>query len=121
MPTLNKVIAFAPTTDAGRAPDFYQRILGLTLVEQNGFALVFDVGGVMLRVTIVGELTPRPFTVLGWVVGDIEASIDALVDRGVVFLDYGMGQDRRKIWTAPSGGRIAWFQDPDGNVLSLTG
>jgi predicted enzyme related to lactoylglutathione lyase len=121
--TLNDaaIVAFAPTTDALRARDFYGGVLGLTVVEVNDFACVVRGGGTMLRLTTVDSFTPQPFTVLGWAVPDLVATMATLVEAGVSFLRYdGMGQDENGVWTAPSGGRIAWFHDPDGNVLSLT-
>jgi predicted enzyme related to lactoylglutathione lyase len=115
------IIAFAPSTDLERSRAFYEGVLGLTVEDLNGFALVLRVGSTMLRVTKVESLNPQPFTVLGWAVEDIEGVIDGLVSRGVTFHRYdGMPQDDRGIWTAPGGGRIAWFSDPDANVLSLT-
>ena len=115
------VVAFAATTDMPRAREFYEQTLGLSLVEHNDFACVFDANGTMLRVTAVAEMSGAPYTVLGWDVGDIDAIVDGLGARGVSFTRYdGMEQDARGVWTAPSGGRIAWFTDPDGNVLSLT-
>ena len=117
------VIAFAPTTDPARARAFYEGVLGLRLaVDEKPFALVFDMGGTMLRVTTVQELRPQPFTILGWRVAEIEATVDGLVEAGVKFERYpGMNDaDPRGIWNSPGGARIAWFKDPDGNVLSLT-
>jgi len=117
------VIAFAPTTDAERARAFYEGVLGLRLVaDEKPFALVFDAHGIMLRVTAVRELKPQQFTILGWRAADIEATIDRLAGAGVEFQRYkGMNDtDPRGIWNSPNGGRIAWFKDPDGNVLSLT-
>ena len=117
------VIAFAPTTDPAKARAFYEGVLGLRLVaDQAPFALEFDAHGTMLRVTTVHELKPQPFTILGWRVADIERSVDQLTAAGVMFERYpGMNDsDPRGIWNSPSGARIAWFRDPDGNVLSLT-
>ena len=117
------VIAFAPTTDPAKARAFYEGVLGLRLVaDQAPFALEFDAHGVMLRVTTVQELTPQPFTILGWRVGSIEATVDSLAAAGVEFLRFpGMNEaDPRGIWNSPSSARIAWFRDPDGNVLSVT-
>jgi catechol 2,3-dioxygenase-like lactoylglutathione lyase family enzyme len=115
------VVAFAATTDMPRAREFYQRRLGLTLVEENEYASVFDANGTMLRVTAVPALTPAGHTVLGWRVADIAASIGALTANGVEFTRYdGLSQDDTGVWTTPSGERVAWFTDPDGNVLSLT-
>jgi catechol 2,3-dioxygenase-like lactoylglutathione lyase family enzyme len=115
------IIAFVATTDPERARGFYADTLGLRLVRQDAFALELDAGGTMLRVVTVRELHPAGYTVLGWIVQDVAASIRDLVDRGVVFNRYdGMQQDGDGVWTSPSGARIAWFADPDGNTLSLT-
>ncbi|WP_239462023.1 VOC family protein [Occallatibacter savannae] len=117
------LIAFAPTTDPAKARAFYEGILGLRLVADHApFALEFDANGTMLRVTTVHELKPQPFTILGWRVSDVEATIDRLVAAGVAFERYpGMNDsDPHGIWNSPSGARIAWFKDLDGNVLSLT-
>lgn len=117
------VIAFAPTTDSERARAFYEGVLGLRLVsDERPFALVFDANGTMLRVTVVQELKAQPFTVLGWSVADIETTVDKLKSAGVEFQRYpGVNDaDPRGIWSSPSGARIAWFKDPDGNVLSVT-
>lgn len=116
-----KLIAFVPTLDLARARAFFEGILGMRLVSEDGFASVFDASGTQLRVTKVEKLTPQPFTVLGWEVADISDSVSRLSKHGVQFEKYGMpGQDDRGIWTSPSGARIAWFKDRDGNVLSLT-
>ena len=115
------VIAFTAATDLDRARAFYQRTLGLTVTEQNDFACVLDAHGTMLRVTAVPGHSPAAHTIVGWRVGDITAEVRALSARGVAFTRYeGMGQDEDGVWTAPSGDRVAWFTDPDGNTLSLT-
>ena len=115
------VIAFVGTARPDAAVAFYRDALGLPLVADDPFALVFDAHGVMLRVTKVAAVDPAPYTVLGWCVPDIRAAVEALGGRGVVFARYpGMTQDELGIWTSPSGAKIAWFRDPDGNVLSLT-
>ena len=119
----SKVVAFVPVTDPAKARAFYEGVLGLRLVlDEKPFALVFDANGTMLRVTPVGQHTPAPFTILGWDVKAIEATVDQLTAAGVVFLRFpGLNDsDPRAIWTAPGGARIAWFHDPDKNVLSLT-
>lgn len=116
-----KIVAFAPTRDAKAARAFYEGVLGLKLVSEDKFALVFDANGTMLRVTIVPPYTPQQFTVLGWDVADIAATVADLSAKGVEFQRYGMpGQDERGIWTSPGGAKVAWFKDPDGNVLSVT-
>jgi catechol 2,3-dioxygenase-like lactoylglutathione lyase family enzyme len=115
------VMAFAPTTDAARAVEFYRDTLGLTLISQDSFAAAFDAHGIMLRVTIVPKpLTPQPFTVLGWKVPDIAAAVKELAAAGVKFERYMDSQDELNIWTAPGGAKVAWFKDPDGNILSVT-
>ena len=117
----SKVIAFVATTDAEKARMFYEQKLGLTFVSDSPFALEFDANGTMLRIQKVHELAPAKHTVLGWQVEDIRAEIAALVKNGVVFERYGfLPQDESGVWTAPSGAKIAWFKDPDGNTLSLT-
>jgi catechol 2,3-dioxygenase-like lactoylglutathione lyase family enzyme len=114
------LVAFVPTTDLDRARRFYDEVLDLDLVEASPFACVFDGHGTTLRVTLVQELHVAPYTILGWVVPDVAAAIRELIGRGVTFHHYdGMGQDDLGVWTAPSGDRIAWFPDPDGNTLSL--
>jgi catechol 2,3-dioxygenase-like lactoylglutathione lyase family enzyme len=119
----SKIIAFVHITDWARARAFYEEVLGLRLVEdEKPFALVFDANGTMLRVTPGGEHKPAPGTVLGWDVESIEATVERLQSAGVEFLRYpGLNDgDPLGIWRSPSGARIAWFNDPDGNVLSLT-
>src|SRR5439155_6057820 len=121
MLTSRPIIAFVATAKPARAKKFYQQTLGLLPIGEDNFAIVFDAGGTMLRVAIVPEVKPAGYTVLGWMVDDIEQTVRALRRRGVRFQKYpGMGQDRLGIWSSPSGARIAWFVDPDGNTLSLT-
>jgi catechol 2,3-dioxygenase-like lactoylglutathione lyase family enzyme len=115
------IIAFVATTEPERAKKFYAGTLGLRLVNQDGFALTFHAGGTMLRVATVKELTPAGYTVLGWMVPNIKDAIGELVKKGVAFERYGFfEQDALGIWSAPSGAKVAWFLDPDGNTLSLT-
>lgn len=114
------LMAFVGTRDAARAKAFYGDTLGLRFISEDKFAVVFDVNGTMLRVTIVGEFTPAKYTVLGWEVPDIVAAAHALENAGVKLEHYGIpGQDAQGIWTAPDGTRVAWFKDPDGNILSV--
>jgi catechol 2,3-dioxygenase-like lactoylglutathione lyase family enzyme len=115
------LVAFVAVTDVARARAFYEGVLGLTLTEDTPFAVVFDANGTTLRVTPVEHLEPPGYTVLGWRVDDIAASIRELVARGVSFNRYdGMDQDELGVWTPPGGAQVAWFHDPDGNNLSLT-
>lgn len=118
------IIGFVPTRDAERSRAFYEDTLGLTFVADDGFALVFRSGGNMIRIARVQELTPPSYTILGWEVADIIAEVRALAAKGVVFARYPFlpkdQVDELGVWTAPSGDKIAWFQDPDGNTLSLS-
>lgn len=115
------LVAFAATTDLSRARMFYEQTLGLPVVEHNDFACVLDANGTMLRITAVPEVSRADYTVLGWRVINIAAAIRDLVAKGVGFLRYeGMGQDEDGVWTTPGGQKVAWFADPDGNILSLT-
>ncbi len=99
---------------------FYRDTLDLGLVDENPFALVLDLNGTMLRVTKVEEVEPRPYTVLGWEVADVTSMAQQLRDANVELNLYpGMDQDALGIWTAPGGAKVAWFNDPEGNVLSV--
>lgn len=116
------IVAFAPTCDQARAIEFYRDQLGLELKAHDGFAATFDARGIVLRVsTVPAPLHPQPFTILGWMVPDIAAMVRSLEFTGVVFERYPqIPQDEVGIWTAPGGAKVAWFKDPDGNILSLT-
>jgi catechol 2,3-dioxygenase-like lactoylglutathione lyase family enzyme len=115
------LVAVVTVTDPPRARAFYVDLLGLTLVEDTPIALVCDANGTTLRISIVDELTPQPFTVLGWAVDDIHATSRALHAAGVRLLRFdGMDQDELGVWSTPGGGWVAWFHDPDGNVLSVS-
>ena len=90
-------------------------------MANDGFALVFEGDGTMIRVVKVDAFSPQPFTILGWKVNDIQEKVAALTKRGVAFERYpGMEQDKLGIWDAPGGARVAWFKDPDGNLLSVS-
>ena len=100
---------------------FCQETLGLEFVADDRFALVFKTGGVMLRIQKVEAVTLVPYTMLGWQVSDIYATIAELESKHVAFENYPhIEQDNRNVWQTPSGARVAWFKDPVGNVLSLT-
>jgi len=116
-----KLVAFVATRDPARAKEFYRDTLGLRLVSEDEFALVFDAAGTMLRVTRVHELTVAKYTVLGWQVRDIVQTAKELLKASVTLERYpGMQQDELGIWKSPSGAKVAWFKDPDGNTLSIT-
>jgi catechol 2,3-dioxygenase-like lactoylglutathione lyase family enzyme len=116
-----RLVGFVPTSDLPRARAFYAETLGLRVADESAFACVFDANGTMLRVTPVRKVARTRYTVLGWAVDDIETTVRELTDAGVEFLRYpGMELDALGIWSAPGGSRVAWFEDPDGNLLSLT-
>jgi catechol 2,3-dioxygenase-like lactoylglutathione lyase family enzyme len=116
------LVAFVPTTDPAAAKAFFEGTLGLRLISEDPFALMFDANGTPLRVTTVDSAPQLPFTVLGWTVPDITAAVHELVAKRVVFERFeGMDQDDEGVWTVPgAGARVAWFKDPDANLLSLT-
>ncbi len=115
-----KLTAFAATAQPARARTFYEQVLGLRLVTEDRFALAFDANGVQLRVQKVEQVQPQPFTVLGWEVRNIRSAMDGLSRAGVAFERYAfLEQDEAGVWSAPSGTKVAWFKDPDGNLLSL--
>lgn len=118
---MTRVVTFLMTLDPAAALQFYRGTLGLAFLRDDGFALVFDMEGVMLRIAKAGQFTPAKHTVLGWEVDDIGATVDRMAKKGVAFERYpNMGQDERAICTFPNGDRVAWFRDPDGNLLSLS-
>lgn len=113
--------AFIPTVQPELARQFYKDTLGLKLLSEDKYGLEFDANGTLLRINIVEKLTPQPFTVLGWNLDDITTQINLLNKKGVRFEKYDFfEQDPLGIWIAPGGSKVAWFKDPDGNLLSLT-
>jgi catechol 2,3-dioxygenase-like lactoylglutathione lyase family enzyme len=115
------IVAFVAITDADKARAFYEGVLGLKFVKDDGFALVFDANGIMVRAAKMKEVKPAQFTVLGWQVQDIESVVRGLQKKGLKFEIFGFfKQDELGIWTAPTGDKVAWFKDPDGNVLSVS-
>ena len=116
-----KIISFVATVKPEKARLFYEKTLGLKFVSEDPFAIVFDVNGTMLRVQKVKEFVAAGYTVLGWEVADIRGEIEELAAKGVKFEVFpGIGQDELGVWTSPAGGKIAWFKDPDGNLLSVS-
>ncbi len=114
-------MAFAATSDPDRARAFYSDVLGLSLVDQTPFSLVFDANGTRMRLQFVEQVVAPPYTMLGWEVADLDRVLLELLDQGVDTERYpGLEQDDKGIWTVPDGTRIAWIKDPDGNTISLT-
>jgi catechol 2,3-dioxygenase-like lactoylglutathione lyase family enzyme len=108
--------------DRARAITFYRDVLGLGFISEDNFAVVLDVGGIMLRVSTLADFVPHEHSILGFRVPDVTATVKALRENGVTFNIYpGFKQDDLGIWTVPGGTtHVAWFKDPDGNVLSIT-
>ena len=120
MKALKKVIAFVATSNPKRAKKFYELTLGLRLMHEDQYAIVFESAGTMVRVQIAPKVTPPQYTVLGWQVSDITNSVKSLQVKGVAFERYAwLEQNELGVWKT-EGGKIAWFKDPDGNLLSLT-
>lgn len=117
-----KPVTFINTANRPASEAFYREMLGLPFVADDGFAAVFALPGAVLRITELEGYVASPHPALGWMVDDIAAIMQALISNGVTPTIYeGFGQDALGIWTAPGGvAKVAWFNDPDGNVLSLT-
>lgn len=116
-----RIMGFVPTNDAKSARDFYENKLGFEFVSDDQFALVMRGGQNKIRLAKGTKFTPAHYTVLGWAVEDITAVVKWLSQRGVVFEKYPFAQDQELgIWTTPNGDKVAWFKDPDGNVLSVS-
>jgi catechol 2,3-dioxygenase-like lactoylglutathione lyase family enzyme len=114
------LIAMVGVLDRARAKWFYGDVLGLQFTGEDEFALRFDAAGTILRLTCVRELTPARYSVLGWRVEDLRSMVRRLAQAGVKFERFGFfSQDEDGIWTAPDGAQVAWFKDPDGNLLSV--
>jgi catechol 2,3-dioxygenase-like lactoylglutathione lyase family enzyme len=118
----SKIIAFLLTTDYARARSFYVDTLGLEFVSQDHFALALRGNGNMIRVVKSEKFNPAQYTVLGWEVSNIESAVGDLMNKGINFEKFPWVKDERGlgIWTAPNGDQVAWFKDPDGNLLSLS-
>jgi catechol 2,3-dioxygenase-like lactoylglutathione lyase family enzyme len=115
------IVAFVPITDGDKARAFYEGVLGLKFIKDDGFALVLDANGIMIRAAKMKDVKPAQFTILGWQVSNIESVVRDLTAKAVHFEIFGFfKQDDLGIWTAPTGDKVAWFKDPDGNVLSLS-
>jgi catechol 2,3-dioxygenase-like lactoylglutathione lyase family enzyme len=118
---MDRLVTFLITAKADAALGFYRDTLGLNFLRDDGFALVFETGGVLLRIAKVPEFSPALHTVLGWEAENIAANVDELSAKGVAFTRYPtMEHDERGICTFPNGDKVAWFKDPDGNVLSIS-
>lgn len=121
MLTTARMVGFVPTSDYEKARTFYEGKLGFQFLSLDQYALVMKVGGHMVRISKIPDFTPRQGTILGWEVENIESAATWLKDRGVTLEKYPFVQDRELgIWTTPTGEKVAWFKDPDGNILSVS-
>ena len=117
----SEVMGFIPTKDSTRARAFYEGKLGLRFISDDQFALVVESRGTIIRIAKVENFAPFPFTILGWRVKNIEEDVRNLTTREVSFQRFpGLDQNDLGIWTSPDGTKVAWFKDPDGNLLSLS-
>jgi catechol 2,3-dioxygenase-like lactoylglutathione lyase family enzyme len=115
------ITAFVATANPARSKRFYSDTLGLTVLSDDRFAIAFDCNGIQLRIQKVDKVRPHRFTSLGWHVANLRRAVAGLAKRGVTFERYPfLEQDEAGVWQAPSGSQVAWFKDPDGNLLSLT-
>jgi catechol 2,3-dioxygenase-like lactoylglutathione lyase family enzyme len=116
-----RIMAFVSTVQPSVAHEFYETKLGLKLLSKDNYGMEFEAHQAHIRISVVEKLTPQPFTVLGWDTDDIFATIRDLTAKGIKFERYDfIEQDENGIWTAPGGTRVAWFKDPDGNLLSIS-
>jgi catechol 2,3-dioxygenase-like lactoylglutathione lyase family enzyme len=121
MADFKRMVGFLVTTNPDTARRFYTEVLGFRLISDDAHALAFDTPGAMLRVTKAEQFTPAHGTVLGWEVDDIQAAVADLNAKGAVFERFpSMPADEHAIFTFPNGDKVAWFKDPDGNLLSLS-
>lgn len=116
-----RITAFIATINARQAKEFYMDTLGLKLISEDAYAIEFEGKGAALRVTVVDNFIPQEFTVLGFKVANIVKEVNSLKEKNLAFERYPtLQQDELDIWTAPSQAKVAWFKDPDGNLISLT-
>jgi predicted enzyme related to lactoylglutathione lyase len=116
------LMAFVPVSDLVRAQEFYGGTLGLEVRHTDEYGAMLASNGTTVRLALVQDYERPAFTVLGWQVASIEEAVAALTKAGVTLHRYqGMGQDDAGVWrAAPSGDRVAWFSDSEGNTLSVT-
>jgi catechol 2,3-dioxygenase-like lactoylglutathione lyase family enzyme len=121
MVAASKLIAFIPTQNADSALSFYRDVLGLRFLSDDSFAIVMESNGNTVRLVRLEKFTAASYTILGWQVEDIEKTVKELTAKGLAFQRYSfLEQSEDGIWTSPSGAKVAWFHDPDGNTLSFS-
>lgn len=115
------ITVFLPTMKPSASKHFYSRKLGLKLISEDNYALEFSGHGSTLRITTVTQFNPQPFTVLGFRIEDVVSYVRHLNKKGVTFERFdALDQDELGIWTSPGNAKVAWFKDPDENLISLT-
>jgi catechol 2,3-dioxygenase-like lactoylglutathione lyase family enzyme len=118
---MDKPVFFIATAKAYESRQFYETLLGLHCLSEDAFALVFKLGDTTLRIQKVKSIPDINYTVLGWEVANIQQRVQELSANGVNFAKFPqLSQSEMGIWSSPSGALVAWFEDPDGNTLSLT-
>jgi catechol 2,3-dioxygenase-like lactoylglutathione lyase family enzyme len=117
-----EIMTFVATSQPERAKAFYRDVLGLKLVEDAWWALVFEAGGRRLYIEkLQNKFTPQPFTAVGWRVPDIRDAMEKLSKKGVTFeRPEGLQLDDKGAWSPDKTATVCWFKDPDGNTISLT-
>lgn len=123
MRELHTMMGFVTTTDIDRAKAFYSGVLSFPLLSEDPYGATFEANGSRIRIAKAQAFTPAVGTVLGWAVTDIRATLRVMRDGGVTFEQFGLAfltQDADGIWDAGNGDFVAWFKDPDGNVLSIS-
>ena len=123
MPLLRtgRLIAHAATTDAYRSISFYKTLLGFAVLTNDEYAVAFNCNGTELRLRKVEKVVPWPYTAVGWEVKNIEKVVEQLTSKGIKFERHSfLDQDALGVWRAPSGTFVAWFRDPDQNLLSVS-
>jgi len=124
MLTNTPIIGLVPASDPERARAFYEGMLGLSFLSDDGFAIVVKANDTIIRIVKMGQFTPVPYTILGWEVADMEETVSGLTAKGLTFERYPFlppeQVDALGIWTTPTGSKVAWFKDTEGNTLSLS-
>jgi catechol 2,3-dioxygenase-like lactoylglutathione lyase family enzyme len=116
-----RLVGFVATSQPEKSKHFYGELLGLQLIEERPYAIVFEANSTVIRIQKVQQVCAPPYTAMGWEVQRIEQTVKTLSDNGVLFERFdGLQQDELAIWHVPGGASVAWFKDPDGNLLSVT-
>lgn len=115
-----EITALVGTVKPALSRAFYEGVLGLKFINDDGFAAIYQGKNARIRVSRVPAIAPAQYAVLAFTVDDIARAVDAMTAKGVVFARFGFFvQDEQGVWSAPDGTKVAWFHDPDLNLLSL--